>query len=65
MFNRKKIMTRAVAILSLLLVIACGSSEEAEQSSETTSLAAASANKLNGTIEIDGSSTVYLSLIHI
>ena len=63
MFNRKKIVTIAsvslVAVLSLLLVIACGSSGETEQSSETTVSGTGSANKLSGTIEIDGSSTVY------
>ena len=63
MFNRKKIVTISslslVAALSLLLVIACGSSGETEQSSETTASVTKSANKLSGTIEIDGSSTVY------
>ena len=59
LFNRKKVMARFVAVLSLLLVFACGSSGEAEKSSENTSPAPISANKLSGTIEIDGSSTVY------
>ncbi len=63
MFNRKKIVTISslslVAALSLLLMIACGSSGETEQSSETTASVTKSANKLSGTIEIDGSSTVY------
>ena len=59
LFNRKKVMARFVAVLSLLLVFACGSSGEAEKFSENTSPAPISANKLSGTIEIDGSSTVY------
>ena len=59
LFNRKKVMARFVVVLSLLLVFACGSSGEAEKSSENTSPAPISANKLSGTIEIDGSSTVY------
>lgn len=63
MVNTKKMITSAsmslVAVLSLLLVIACSSTEEVEQTSESTASPAVPASNLNGTIEIDGSSTVY------
>ena len=47
-----------VALLSLLLIIACSSSDQIGENTGSD-VSAASGNTLSGTIEIDGSSTVY------
>ena len=61
MVNMKKTSTRVsiylVTVISLLLVLACTSS--GEDAENTGSAASAPESTLSGTIEIDGSSTVY------